>query len=183
MSATNQPCVRCGAPIPSGAAFCPSCGSQVSRAGSGQQPGTPAPQSQYPAGRREKQEKQEKGEKGEKNEKGRGGDITGAVTGGLILIWLGVTFFLQENNYIASGNWWAYFLMGIGAILILQGFLRYAMNRRPILGSFIGGAVVFLIGFAFVQGVVANLWPLILVVIGAAVLLSAVVGRQRRPAP
>jgi hypothetical protein len=133
--------------------------------------------------RHEKQEKHEKNEKNEKNEKGRGGDITGAITGGLILIWLGVTFFLQSNGYIASGNWWAYFLMGIGAILILQGLMRFAMSRRPFVGSFIGGVVLILIGFAFVQGFSANLWPLILVAIGVAVLLSAVVGRQRRPSP
>lgn len=133
--------------------------------------------------RHEKQEKQEKHEKGEKNEKGRGGDITGAVTGGLILIWLGVTFFLQENNYIPSENWWAYFLIGIGAILVFQGVLRYGMSRRPFVGSFIGGCVLLLIGFSFVQGVTADLWPLILVVIGAFVLLSGTIGRRRRPTP
>ena len=68
--------------------------------------------------------------KHEKNEKGRGGDITGPLTGGLILIWLGVTFFLQQNGYIASDNWWAYFLTGIGAILIIQGAMRFAKSRN-----------------------------------------------------
>jgi hypothetical protein len=150
---------------------------------SGQAAASSGPPYEYRGRRHEKQEKHEKGEKGEKNEKGRGGDLTGPITGGLILIWLGVTFFLQENNYISSSNWWAYFLMGIGAILIFQGLLRYAASRRPFIGSFIGGAVVFVIGFAFVQGVNADLWPLVLVAIGAAVLLSAVAGRQRRPAP
>lgn len=109
--------------------------------------------------------------------------MTGAITGGLILIWLGVVFFLSQNNYISSSNWWAYFLIGIGAILILQGLLRFGMSRRPFVGSFIGGVVLLIIGFSAVQGFTADLWPLILVAIGAAVLLSAVVGRQRRPAP
>jgi len=175
--------VKCGAQIPPGAGYCPSCGTPISSAGPAQTSASTPPPDEYWRHRHEKQEKQEKREKGEKNEKGRGGDITGAITGGLILIWLGVTFFLQENGYIASGNWWAYFMIGIGAILILQGLLRYAMSRRPFIGSLIGGAVVLIIGLAFVQGFSANLWPLILVAIGLAILLSAGVGRQRRPAP
>lgn len=183
MSSSNQFCSKCGSQIPLGAAFCANCGAAVSGASSGQATAAPGPSYYYPRHRHEKQEKQEKQEKGEKNEKGRGGDITGAITAGLILIWLGVTFFLQENNYISSGNWWAYFLMGIGGILMLQGALRYAMSRRPLIGSFIGGAVVFIIGLAFVQGFTANLWPLFLVAIGVAILLSAGAGRQRRPAP
>ena len=173
-------CAKCGAQIPPDAAYCPNCGTSSSTGRPAQPAATSVPPYGYYRHRHEKQEKQEKGEK---NEKGREGDVTGAITGGLILIWLGVTFFLQENNYISSGNWWAYFLMGIGAILILQGLLRYAMSRRPFVGSFIGGAVVFVIGLAFVQGLSVNLWPLILVAIGVALLLSAGVGRQRRPAP
>ncbi|MDA4118218.1 MAG: hypothetical protein OK455_07730 [Thaumarchaeota archaeon] len=100
----------------------------------------------------------------------------------MILIWLGLTFFLQENGYIPSSDWWAYFLMGIGAILILQGATRYSVSRRPFVGSFIGGAVLLVIGFSFIQGF-ANLWPLILVVIGVAIMLSAISGRRRRPNP
>ena len=153
---------------------------------SGGQTAPPVPPYGYQRRRQEKQEKNEKGErneKNEKNEKGRGGDLTGPITGGLILIWLGITFFLSQNNYISSDNWWAYFLMGIGAILILQGVLRFGMSRRPFIGSFIGGVVLMIIGFSFVQGFSANLWPLILVAIGAAVMLSATLGRRRRPAP
>jgi zinc-ribbon domain len=183
LSSSSRFCSRCGSQIPAGAAFCPSCGLAASAAPTGQPEASAGPAGQYPRRRHEKQEKQEKGEKGEKNEKGRGGDLTGAVTGGMILIWLGVIFFLSQNNYISSSNWWAYFLMGIGAILILQGVLRFGMSRRPFVGSFIGGVVLLIIGFSSVQGFTANLWPLILVAIGVAVLLSAVVGRQRRPAP
>jgi len=177
MSSPNQFCAKCGSAIPAGSAFCPNCGSAVSAQPSGQPTSVPGPSYQYPRHRHEKQEKNEK------NEKGRGGDISGAITGGLILIWLGVAFFLQENNYISSGNWWAYFLIGLGAIVILQGLLRYGMNRGSFIGSFIGGAVILVIGLAFVQGFSVNLWPLILVAIGAAILFSVAAGRQRRPAP
>jgi ribosomal protein L40E len=183
LSASSQFCARCGAQIPTGAAFCPKCGAPAQGAPAGQQAGASAPPYDYSRRRHEKQEKQEKQEKGEKNEKGRGGDLTGAVTGGMILIWLGLIFFLSQNNYITSGNWWAYLLMGIGAILIIQGVIRFGMSRRPFIGSFIGGTVLLIIGFSSVQGFTADLWPLVLVAIGVAVLLSAIVGRQRRPAP
>ena len=183
MSSANRFCSRCGAQIPPGAGFCPSCGLAVSAGSQGQAAAAPGTPFGYSGGRYEKQEKNEKQEKREKNEKGTGGERTGAITGGLILIWLGVIFFLQENNYISSGNWWAYLLMGIGAILILQGVLTYAMSRRSFIGSFIGGAVILIIGLAFVQGINADLWPLFLVAIGVAILLSTVAGRQRRPAP
>jgi len=186
LSSANRFCSRCGTQIPPGAGFCPNCGLGVSVGSPGQAAAAPATSFGYSGSRREKHEKnekQEKHEKHEKNEKGRGSELTGAITGGLILIWLGVTFFLQENNYISSGNWWAYFLMGIGAILILQGVLNYLTSRRPFIGSFIGGAIILIIGLAFVQGFNADLWPLFLVAIGVAILLSAVVGRQRRPAP
>jgi hypothetical protein len=180
VSSANRFCSRCGAQIPPGAGFCPNCGLAVSAGPRGQAAAAPGTPFGYSGSRYEKQEKHEKHEK---NEKGRGGERTGAIIGGLILIWLGVTFFLQENNYISSGNWWAYFLMGIGAIVILQGILSYTTSRRPFIGSFIGGAVIFIIGLAFVQGFNGDLWPLFLVAIGVAILLSAVAGRQRRPAP
>jgi hypothetical protein len=183
LSGTDRFCSRCGSKVPPGAAFCATCGLAAASIPSGGQSAPPSPAYGYSRRRHEKEEKHEKGEKNEKNEKGRGGDITGAITGGLILIWLGVTFFLQQNNYISSGNWWAYFLMGIGAILILQGLLRFGTSRRPFTGPLIGGVVILIIGFAFVQGFTVNLWPLVLVAIGVAVLLSAAVGRQRRPAP
>lgn len=182
MSSANRFCSRCGSQIPAGAGFCPNCGLAVST-GAGQAAAGPGTSFGYSRSHQEKHEKREKNEKHEKNEKGRGGELTGAITGGLVLIWLGVTFFLQENNYISSSNWWAYFLMGIGAILILQGVLSYATSRRPFIGSFIGGVVILIIGLAFVQGFNADLWPLFLVAVGVAILLSALVGRQRRPAP
>jgi zinc-ribbon domain len=183
LSNPDRFCANCGRKVPQDAAFCPNCGNQTASATSTPPSSSTPPPYAYGRHRHEKQEKQEKGEKSEKNEKGRGGDMSGALAGGMILIWLGVTFFLQENGYISSSNWWAYFLMGIGAILIIQGVMRYATSRRPFVGQFIGGAVVFVIGLAFVQGFNVDLWPLILVAIGVAVLLSAGVGRQRRPAP
>jgi hypothetical protein len=133
----------------------------------------------------ERHEKHEKHEKNEKGEKGRGGDLAGALTGGLILILLGVLFYYSTigTTAINYGNFWQYFLIGVGAILILQGMIRYAEHGRPYIGSFIGGAVLIVIGYAFVSSNNFNLWPLILVVLGIAAIASAFASRRRAPRP
>ena len=169
-------CPKCGTPLAEGAAFCHSCGAPAV--------GASAPPAQSVATRHEKQEKGEKREKREKSEKGeKRGDRNGPVIGGLILIWLGVTFYLAQAGTVSWTNWWAYFLLGLGAIIIGQGVLRLAGGRGPYVGSFIGGAVLMLIGYASVQPLAVELWPLILMVIGAGVILSGVAGRRRVPKP
>jgi len=134
--------------------------------------------------RHEKHEKQEKQEKREKGEKGRG-DLASALTGGLILILLGALlyFAVLGTTAINYGNFWEYFIIGIGTILILQGIIRYAERRTPYLGSFIGGAVLIVVGLAFVSSSNYALWPLILVVLGIAAIASAFSARRRTPVP
>jgi len=176
-------CAKCGATLPENATFCPTCGSPVAGAPAQQAPtGSATPGRRYD--RYEKHEKQEKHEKNEKNEKGRGGDISGAITGGLILIWLGITFYLAQSGRVSWDNWWELFLIGLGAVLIVQGVIRYAQNRTSFIGTMIGGVIILLIGLVFYIGAdVGDLWPLVLVVIGIAVLVSAVLGRRRVPTP
>ena len=176
-------CSKCGAALPQDASFCPNCGTPAASQATVQQapPGPPRWESQH---QYEKQEKHEKHEKSEKGEKGRGGDITGIVTGGLILIWLGISFYLAQTGYASWGNWFAVFLLGIGVIIILQGLIRYGQGRGSFTGSLIGGVILILIGAAFYWGFqFGSLWPLILVAIGVAVLVSAIAGRRRTPIP
>lgn len=183
MSDNSRFCHNCGSELTSGAAFCSKCGSPVGGAVAGAAP-TPSgqPRSSYREYRHEKYEKQEKHEKNEKGEKGRGGNVIGPIVGGLILVWLGITFYLQQIGSISSDNWWAYFILGIGAIIILQGFLMYFRRRRPIYGPFIGGAVLVLVGLSFIYNAWGNFWPFILVIIGIAILASAL-ARSRTPRP
>jgi hypothetical protein len=188
VSSENKFCHNCGAPLVPGAAFCARCGTSLT-ATTATPPSPPpsAPQPEYPyrRHRHEKQEKQEKYEKNEKGEKGgRGTGIIGPLTGGLILIWLGITFYLQQANVVPfNQNWWAYFISGIGAILILQGILLFAMHRRPFYGPLIGGAFLILIGVPFIGNYNwGNVWPLFIIVIGVAILASAF-ARRRTPTP
>lgn len=185
MSAAVRYCRKCGAALPDGATFCPTCGTPVAVSGTTSETTTPPRRYEYrheKQEKREKGEKQEKHEKGEKGEKGRSGDVTGALVGGLILIWLGVTFYLQQIGTISSNNWWAYFLFGLGAILILQGVIIYARGRHG-MGPIIGGAILMFLGVAFITNATTNLWPLILVIIGVAVIAGGITSRRRVPSP
>jgi uncharacterized Zn finger protein (UPF0148 family) len=184
MSTGSRFCHKCGASLPAGAAFCPSCGAAVVVASPTWQQATPPVTPSQPV-RYEKHEKHEKQEKREKQEKGRGGDIAGAITGGLILVLLGVLLYFSAvgNTAISYGNFWQYFIIGVGAILILQGLIRYSQRGTPYIGSLIGGAVLMIIGLAFVSAANYALWPLILVVLGFAAIASAFTGRRRAPVP
>lgn len=196
MSIENKFCSRCGSPLQENALFCPQCGTSVPQPSATTATGTStAPSSQpmdwreqrrqWRAQRRaERYEKYEKGEKHEeKTEKGRRGNVVGPIAGGLVLIWLGITFYMQQAGYLPSDNWWAYFIAGIGVIIIVQGLINYSMSRIPFAGSFIGGAILLIIGLAFISNIGVNFWPLILVVIGIAILISSLTARRRRPAP
>jgi hypothetical protein len=196
----NNYCSRCGAPLQAGALYCHNCGLAVPTQPSGTVPpptGGPSSTQQHPTDWREQRrqwraqrraehyEKYEKGEKhSEKAEKGRtGGGLIGPIIGGSILIWLGISFFLQQGDYLPSSDWWAYFLAGLGIIIIIQGLVSYGRYRGPYVGSFIGGAILFLIGIAFITNITADFWPIILIIIGIAILASSLGARRRRPPP
>jgi uncharacterized membrane protein YvbJ len=84
-------CPKCGNLVDENMTFCPRCGAPLKGQAAATQP-HPVP----PYRRDEKSEKNEKdqrGEKGEKNEKGEQGFI-GFLIGGLVLIIIGVSFYL-----------------------------------------------------------------------------------------
>lgn len=184
MSQGSRYCHKCGSALPAGATFCPSCGTPVAVAPSPGQAQGLAQGPQRPE-RYEKHEKHEKNEKGEKHEKGRGGDLAGAITGGLVLILLGILLYYATvgTTAITYGNFWQYLIVGVGVILIIQGIIRYGERGASYMGSIIGGAVMVVIGLAFISSANVNLWPLILVVLGVAAIVSAFSGRRRTPAP
>lgn len=170
-------CPKCGAEIPSDAAFCPNCGSKIAA------PTIPPVERRYEREKSEKGEKHEKREKEEKYEKGeKSKDWTGPIIGGLILIWLGITFYIAQMNYISWAHWWAYFIFGLGIILIVQAGIRYATPayKGSAIGSFIGGLVLMIIGLSGIMGV-EKWWPLILIAIGIIVIVSGVIASKRTP--
>jgi len=101
-------------------------------------------------------------------------DPLSGMTGGLILILLGVLFLLATMDIILWGEWWPYFLIGLGAILIIEVIIRSTSPsyRQDITGKLIGGVVLIVIGCAFVFGM-SNWWPLILIAVGVVLLFSS----------
>ena len=178
-------CHKCGSQLPQGATFCPKCGAAV--VSQAAQPSVQRPPTPYMGEKGEKHEKREKREKGEKGEKGgAGGEMLGALVGGFVLIWLGITFFLQQNGYLPANLWWAYFILGIGAVLVLWGVAIYARGHVGI-GPVIGGAILLLGGVSAIATsnfrFATQFWPLIVVVLGVLVIVGGLASRRRVPAP
>lgn len=132
----------------------------------------------------EKHEKEEKGgEEGGFEEKWAR-DPLGTAMGALIIIWLGVTMLLANLDLFGWEDWWAWFLLGMGAIFILEVLIRLAVPdyRRPVGGKIIAGVVLLLIGASgsFLPFDIGQLWPLIPIAVGVAILFGFFF-RQRRP--
>lgn len=97
------------------------------------------------------------------------------LTGGLVLILLGALFLLVQTDRLGLtwANWWTYFLVGLGAILILTGL--FGLRDRPgesLRGRFIGGFVLIIVGAVNILGV-TMWWPAILVVVGLVLVVSS----------
>ena len=118
----------------------------------------------------------------------RRNDPIGAVIGALVLIWLGVVMLAAQNPEmlrlgpfsVTWTNWWAFFCVGVGALLILQGVLRIATAfGHGIVGSFVWGAVLLLVGLAgiFPGMNLQQLWPLALIVLGLGLLFTNLLRR------
>ncbi len=100
-------------------------------------------------------------------------DGASGVFVGLILILLGVLFFLDNQGVVPSGRWWQFFLTGLGGIFLIEALVRWLQKdpAEAIKGRVIAGVVLAGIGVAFIIGA-SNWWPLILIVVGVVVILG-----------
>jgi LiaF transmembrane domain len=103
-------------------------------------------------------------------------DYPPKITGGLILILLGVLFLMSEMDKVSWSDWWAYFLVGLGAIFLIEALLRSFSpeGRKAIGGRLVAGPILVVIGGSHLIGF-EEWWPLILIVVGVGVLISAVI--------
>lgn len=99
----------------------------------------------------------------------------GSWIGGLVLIALGAVFLLQNLTGFDLGNWWALFLLLPGAATLARGYGFYQADRGfspRATGSLVGGGVLTLLGMAFLFNLdLSRIWPLFLILMGAAILL------------
>lgn len=101
-----------------------------------------------------------------------------SITGGLVLILLGVLFLLTEMGKIGWVDWWAYFLVGLGGVFLFEALIRSFSHesRKGAGGKVIVGLILIVIGGAHLIGL-EHWWPLILIAVGIGVLVSGFVRR------
>ena len=139
---------------------------------------------QYGQNRNEKQdEKQQEKEQ----EKGQGLDEKyrhnplGFVSFGLLIIWLGVNLLLRNAGVITDNDpGWAVFLWGGGVIIFAGAFLRLFVPawRRPVIGSFIWGAIWVGAGFGLWYDNWEVIGPIVIIAIGVAILAGRLAPRR-----
>ena len=113
-------CQKCGSKVKKDMTFCPKCGAALKVT-------EPRPPERYISEKAEKQEKHEKHEKEEKMEKGEQPEkfekkeysVLGPLIGGSILILVGFMFYLAVADVLNLQSIFPFFLIIIGAIVIL----------------------------------------------------------------
>ena len=123
-------CQKCGSEVKEDMTFCPQCGAALKVTE------TRLPE-RYRSEKAEKQEKHEKHEKEEKMEKGEQPEkfekkeysVLGPLIGGSILILLGFMFYLAVTGVLNFRSIFPFFLIIIGAIVILGVAIGAVMAR------------------------------------------------------
>lgn len=128
-------CPKCGNKVEEDAAFCPKCGAIIKieqAAGVGTRPARYRNEKNEKTEKDERREKDEKNEKAEKHEK-REHAFLGWLIGGLAVILIGVMYLVRHLGYIESNVANAFFLIFIGAIIIIGSFYgaTLASRRHP----------------------------------------------------
>jgi uncharacterized membrane protein YvbJ len=118
-------CPKCGSKIEEEMSFCPKCGASL-KEGQVAQPRTATHRRDEKA---EKHEKDEKGEKVEKHEK-REYSFIAPLIGGLILIFLGMTSYLEITNFARREMLWAFFFVMVGVVVIVAAIFGAMMAGR-----------------------------------------------------
>jgi len=146
-------CPKCGAKVDEEMAFCPKCGAplKVEQPQDLKETGKEFGEGMREHGRelrermreerrqlreqRRRDEKAEKDEKGEKNEQPekyekREFSFVGPLIGGLVLLFLGLMFYVQLTGYLKPEIVWALMFVTIGAIIIVAVIYGATMAAR-----------------------------------------------------
>lgn len=118
-------------------------------------------------------------------------DPLGTLIWAFILIWAGLVWLVNNFGFLDSLRFgfnqlpfdfpfatevWTIFFLGAGVILLVEVVIRLVVPeyRRPVMGTFILAIVFFGVGL----GSWKLIWPLILIVIGASILLRGVFSKK-----
>jgi drug/metabolite transporter (DMT)-like permease len=105
-----------------------------------------------------------------------------AIYWGIVLIWAGLVFFADNQGFlpqIGSADAWSWIFVGAGLIALVGSLWRATSPDwpSPIIWDYVWVAVLLIVGLAgFLSIQIA--WPLILLLIGAAFLGSALLRQE-----
>ena len=169
-------CSKCGAQVPDDASFCPKCGNDIGNAG-------PDGDFDRHIGRHIRREMRRSARWQWHSSPAY--MLVESISAGVILILLGLLLYLAATNttsFVTWGNFWAYFLVGIGMYMLVRFFLYILFVPQAgylRFGGLIGGIVMIAIGSAWLAFTVGGwsqpLWPFIIVLGGVAIIAAGVV--------
>jgi len=101
-------------------------------------------------------------------------DHLSAIFWGILLIFLGVLLMLVEFNYLYSDEWFAFFVFGLGVLMVGDYILRQFSTtlRTANVAKLIFG-ILFIIVSANHVFYLSDWWPLLLVVAGGIMVWSS----------
>lgn len=124
-------CPRCGTENEPETLFCKNCGSSMT----GERRRYRSWERGEKYEKQEKEEKQEKHEKQEKEEKHEKQEASalGQLVFGLIVICVGIMFYITVNNIVPARRAWPYFAIIVGIVVIVLTVFgsRVALKRHP----------------------------------------------------
>jgi uncharacterized membrane protein len=96
--------------------------------------------------------------------------------GGVVLIFVGLVFLLQNVTSLSLGNWWAIFILIPAVASLGQAWRLYREQGRissAVRGPLTGGLILVLVAVIFLFNLDwGKVWPLFLIIIGLGALLS-----------
>jgi uncharacterized membrane protein len=128
----------------------------------------------------EKQEKEREKEEKSWDEKWRQDPLSAAVWA-LILVWAGVALLIGNLDILEDTalSGWDLVFAGAGVVILLEAVVRLLIPayRQPIIGNLILGFVFLAIGLGDL-GIWDAIWPLAIILLGAALLLRGLGWRR-----
>ena len=106
-------------------------------------------------------------------------DQYGALIGGGVVIWLGVLLLLQNQGLLGGGDFGGLFLLGIGVILVLRGFIAYQQTGGydEGFGYLVGGGILMLIGSGLAYNI-RDWWAFLLIGLGLLIVGRGLTNRK-----
>lgn len=104
---------------------------------------------------------------------------------GVVLILLGLAFFMEQSGYLAlSGNWWAIFIYLAAGASFANMYRSYRSRGEfgaQATGSLIWGLVLTVVASIFLFNLLWEIWwPAILVAIGVGIVVGNILGARTR---